>query len=145
VDLNRQVIGATLQADQALPSGSSFGGLHGGYAKLTNSAATLREFAFVPGVALTGTFPVKNGQLQSATIRISGASASPGTIHLGAGATHVTGTLAGRSFDVSLAKVRLSRAGPSSGEWPSLPAVTTLLGHREAPGLRGRGRLSQLP
>ena len=34
VDLNRQVIGATLQADAELPSGSSFGGLRGGYAKL---------------------------------------------------------------------------------------------------------------
>ena len=34
LDLNRQVIGATLQANQALPSGSSFGGLRGGYAQL---------------------------------------------------------------------------------------------------------------
>ena len=34
VDLNRQVIGATLQANQQLPTGASFGGLRGGYARL---------------------------------------------------------------------------------------------------------------
>ena len=60
VDLNRQVIAATLQADAELPSGSRFGGLRGGYAKLTNTAATLRNFSFVPGVQLTATFPVRD-------------------------------------------------------------------------------------
>ena len=109
VDLNRQVIAATLQADQELPSGSSFGGLHGGYAKLTSSAAILRGFSFVAGVQLSGTFPVKNGELQPATIRISGADAPQGSVRFGSG-KHVTGTLGGRRFDVSLAKVRLSRA-----------------------------------
>ena len=34
LDLNRQVVGATLQADAELPLGSSFGGLRGGYAQL---------------------------------------------------------------------------------------------------------------
>jgi pimeloyl-ACP methyl ester carboxylesterase len=145
VDLNRQVIGATLQANQALPSGSSFGGLHGGYAKLTNSVVTLREFALVPGVELTATFPVKNGRLQATTVRISGASASPGAVRLGSGASRVTGTLAGRSFAVSLARVKLSSVGASEGEWPSLPALTTLLGRGEAHGLRGRGSPPRLP
>ena len=79
VDLSRQVISATLQADQELPSGSSFGGLRGGYARLTSSAATLHRYAFVSGVALNGVFPVREGQLQPATITISGAQASHGT------------------------------------------------------------------
>ena len=38
IDLERQVIGATLQAEQELPSGSSFGGLRGGFAQITSSA-----------------------------------------------------------------------------------------------------------
>ena len=49
VDLNRLVIGATLQADAQLPSGSSFGGLRGGYAKLGTSKVQLSHFTFVPG------------------------------------------------------------------------------------------------
>jgi pimeloyl-ACP methyl ester carboxylesterase len=116
VDLDRQVVAATLQAEQELPSGSSFGGLRGGYAKLTSSAATLRSFSFVSGVKLSGTFPIKNHELQPATIRISGASAAPGSVRLSSD-KHVTGRLGGRRFNVSLTKVRLSRAG-AGGEWP---------------------------
>jgi pimeloyl-ACP methyl ester carboxylesterase len=119
VDLNRQVIGATLEADQEPPSGSSFGGLRGGFARLTSSAATLRDFSFVPGVGLTGTFPIRDGQLQPSTIRVSGADASPGNVTFGGGRS-VRGTLGGRHFDVSLATVRLSRA-PAPGAWPARP------------------------
>ena len=72
VDLNRQVVGATLQADAKLPSGSSFGGLRGGFAKLSSNKLQLNRFTFVPGVELSGTFPVKNGQLQNATLRDHG-------------------------------------------------------------------------
>ena len=57
VDLERQVIGATLQAERELPSGSSFGGLHGGYARLSSTAVRLHDFTFVPGVQLSGTLP----------------------------------------------------------------------------------------
>ena len=78
LDLNRQVIGATLQANAELPIGSSFGGLHGGYARLEPSAVVLHDLSFVPGVRLSGVFPVKDGQLQTATIRISGSAAAPG-------------------------------------------------------------------
>ncbi len=126
IDLNRLVTAATLQADQQLPSGSSFGGLHGGYARLTSSAATLRNFSFVPGVELSGRFPVKNGRLQSAVIRISGADAARGTVRIGPG-THVTGVLGGRRFNVNIAKVRLSRA-QGSGVWPAQPVTFPLPG-----------------
>jgi pimeloyl-ACP methyl ester carboxylesterase len=128
VDLNRQVIAATLQADAELPSGSSFGGLRGGYARLTSSAATLHDFAFVPGVQLTATFPVKNRELQTANIRVSGKEASAGTVRFGAGSEQITGTLGGRRFDVSLAKVRLSSVG--GGEWPSLADLSRPLAQR---------------
>jgi pimeloyl-ACP methyl ester carboxylesterase len=117
VDLDRQVVAATLQAEQELPSGSSFGGLRGGYARLTSTAATLRGFSFVSGVSLTGAFPVRNHQLQPATIRIGGSSAAHGTVTLAAN-KRVSGTLGGKRFNVSLTRVKLSRAG-GPGDWPS--------------------------
>ncbi len=119
LDLNRQVIGATLQADAELPVGSSFGGLRGGYARLDGASVVLHEFTFVPGVSLSGTFPVKDGQLQTATIRISGSAGSSGTIRLGSGDT-ASGTLGGKRFDVNIAKVKLARAsGSGESEWPT--------------------------
>ena len=117
MDLNRQVIGATLQANAELPIGSSFGGLHGGYARLETSKVVLHDLSFVSGVRLSGVFPVKEGQLQTATIRVSGSAASPGSIRIGASRT-VSGTLGGRRFDVDIARVKLARAG-GGGEWPT--------------------------
>lgn len=117
VDLDRQVIAATLQAQRELPSGSSFGGLRGGYARLTSATAILKRFSFVAGVQLSGTFPVKNGELQPATITISGPGAAPGAVRF-APNKHVTGVLGGRRFNVSLSSVRLSRTS-AGGEWPS--------------------------
>jgi pimeloyl-ACP methyl ester carboxylesterase len=117
VDLDRQVVAATLQAEQELPSGSSFGGLRGGYAKLTSTAATLKNFSFVTGVGLSGTFPVKDHELQPATIRISGSAAASGFVRLSAD-KRVSGTLGGKRFNVSLTKVKLSRVS-GDGEWPA--------------------------
>jgi pimeloyl-ACP methyl ester carboxylesterase len=125
IDLNRQVIGATLQANAQLPSGSSFGGLRGGDAKLSSSRLQLTRFTFVPGVQLSGTFPVRKGRLQSATLRISGATAASGTVRVGSG-KQITGSLGGKHFDVNIAKVRLSRASSSPDEWPSAPVAFPL-------------------
>jgi pimeloyl-ACP methyl ester carboxylesterase len=129
VDLDRQVISATLQANQALPSGSSFGGLHGGYAKLSSSAVLLRKLSFVPGVALSGTFPIRNGALGTVTVGISGSAAAPGTVRIGSD-KRVTGTLGGRRFGLSIATVKLSRARGAGGEWPArgfpLPGLARL-------------------
>jgi pimeloyl-ACP methyl ester carboxylesterase len=143
VDLNRQLIGATLQANQELPNGSSFGGLHGGYARLTASSATLKDFSFVPGVQLSGTFGVRNGQLQTTTIRITGANASAGTVRLGSATKQVVGTLGGRHFDVRLATVKLSRL--ALGEWPARPIVLPLLGRLEGLAAKRRSLFAQLP
>ncbi len=132
VDLDRQVVAATLQAQQELPSGSSFGGLRGGSARLTSSSATLKGFSFVRGVQLSGMFPVRDHELQPATIRISGAGASPGTVRLSSN-KRVSGTLGGKHFNVSLAKVRLSRAG-ATGEWPTRPLTLPLAGLVAAAG-----------
>jgi pimeloyl-ACP methyl ester carboxylesterase len=129
LDLNRQVIGATLQANAELPTGASFGGLRGGYARLAPSSVVLHDYSFVAGVHLSGTFPVRGGQLQAATIRISGTAAAPGAVRVGGGRT-VSGTLGGKRFDVQIAKVKLARTG-GSGEWPTGKVAFPL------PGLAG--------
>jgi pimeloyl-ACP methyl ester carboxylesterase len=128
VDLNRLVIAATIQADQELPSGSSFGGLRGGYARLTSSAAILKDFSYVPGVQLSGRFAIREGKLQPATVRVSGRAASPGSIRVGSSETRISGTLAGRHFDVSLTDAKLARTGAGSAEWPTLLAPPGALG-----------------
>ena len=133
LDLNRQVIAATLQVDAQLPSGSSFGGLHGGFARLSSSSAQLKGLSFVPGVQLSGSFPVRDGRLLASTIRIGGAKAAAGEIRLGSESRRVTGMLGGRRFDLSLARVRLARGGASAaaaagGEWPSEPLLLSRLG-----------------
>jgi pimeloyl-ACP methyl ester carboxylesterase len=110
VDLERQVIGATLQAAHALPSGSSFGGLRGGYARIGASSLRLHRFSFVPGVEISGTFTIVKGHLRPADLSVEGTLAARGDVRVGA--PKVTGTLGGRHFSVVLAKVRLSRAGP---------------------------------
>jgi pimeloyl-ACP methyl ester carboxylesterase len=120
VDLSRQVISATLQSEQELPSGSSFGGLRGGYARLTSSTVTLRRYSFVSGVQLSGVFPVRNGSLQPATIGISGRQASPGTVTFGL-RRYVSGRLGRVHFHVSLASLKLSRTSvppAGAGAWP---------------------------
>jgi pimeloyl-ACP methyl ester carboxylesterase len=142
LDLNRQVIAATLQADTQLPSGASFGGLHGGYTRLTSHSAVLHDMSFVPGVRLSGTFPVRNGRLQAGTIRITGPSAAAGTVRLGASSRRVRGTLGGRSFDLSLATVKLARAG---GEWPATAPVLSRLGRDRSTLGPGAGAPAQLP
>jgi pimeloyl-ACP methyl ester carboxylesterase len=132
LDLERQVVGATLQADQELPSGSSFGGLRGGFAQITSSALQLHGLSFVGGVQLSGSFPIKDGHLLAANLRVEGSQAARGTIRIGASA-HVSGTLGGRRFDVDLAKVKLARATTDDAQtiWPamSLSFPTPALAH----------------
>jgi len=143
LDLNRQAISATLQANQELPAGASFGGLRGGYAKLTSSSVVLRHFSFVPGVELNGSFPVKKGELQPSTIRVSGREASGGSVRIGLGFKQATGTLGGRHFSLLIARVKLASA--QAGAWPSRAAIRPLLGHGEAGAGIGRGPLPRLP
>lgn len=143
IDLNRQVIGATLQASQELPDGSSFGGLRGGYARLSSTSVTLRRFAFVPGVELSGTFPVRNGELQPATIHVSGGEAAGGTIRIGSAFRRASGTLGGHRVSVSVSSVHLSALATDG--WPG-PAAIVSLARRLAASSRPRTRpLSQLP
>jgi pimeloyl-ACP methyl ester carboxylesterase len=126
VDLERQVVGATLQAEQQLPSGSSFGGLRGGYARIAASSLRLRGFSFVPGVKLTATFPISKGRLRATDVRVEGGSAAHGSVRIGG--PIVTGTLAGVRFRIDLAKVRVAAPATTAGTaasagttggWPS--------------------------
>lgn len=118
IDLDRQVIGATLQADQSLPSGSSFGGLRGGYARLTNRSLRLHRFSFVPGVDLEGVFPVHKGEVAAATVHVDGSAAAHGQILIGA-AGEVSGVLEGHRFQASTSTASSARAGATTGRrWP---------------------------
>jgi pimeloyl-ACP methyl ester carboxylesterase len=129
VDLERQVIGATLQVEQELPTGSSFGGLHGGYARLSAAAVSLHGLTFVPGVALSGTLPASAGKLHSITVHVNGTAAASGTVTI-AGGGRAVGTLGGRRFSVSIAQAKLSRVGVAPlGVWPA-PEI-----HFRLPGL----------
>jgi hypothetical protein len=136
IDLQRQIIGATLQADAELPSGSSFGGLRGGYARLTSTRAILKNLSFVSGVRISGSFPVSDGAIQTATAHVSGTAASAGTVTISS-SDRVSGTLGGRYFDLSLAKIKLSRAG-GPGEWPSHTIAYPLDGPLELLSTRTR-------
>jgi pimeloyl-ACP methyl ester carboxylesterase len=113
VDLERQLIGATLQAERELPTGSSFGGLHGGYARLSSAAVRLHDFTFVPGVQLSGTLPAAGGKLHAITVKITGTNASHGVVVIGSG-QRATGVLGGRPFALSTSKAHLSRSGASA-------------------------------
>jgi pimeloyl-ACP methyl ester carboxylesterase len=143
VDLNQQVIAATLQADAELPSGSSFGGLRGGFARLTRKTATLKGFSFVAGVQLSATFPLHGGRLQSALITVSGPQAASGTVRFGGSSTHLLGTLGGKHFDLNVAKVTLARAGAS--EWPGLAGIDSQLWRLRLAARAGGQASSRLP
>jgi hypothetical protein len=82
----------------------------------------LYRLSFVGGVRITGSFPVVHGHLRPAELRVEGPGAATGTVRVGGG-TRVSGTLGGRRFDVSLAKVKLARAGtgPSTTALSGLP------------------------
>jgi pimeloyl-ACP methyl ester carboxylesterase len=112
LDLERQVVGATLQAEQQLPSGASFGGLRGGYARINSSSLRLHRLSFVPGVELTGTFQITKGKLQPNVVHVEGKLASRGSLRIGS--PTVSGTLGGEHLRVSLARVRLASAGASA-------------------------------
>src|SRR5581483_5087313 len=142
VDLNRQVIAATLQADQRLPSGASFGGLHGGYARLSSSSAVLHDLSFVAGVQLSAAFRVSHGRLEPAQIRIDGPAAATGTVRLGSESRRVTGTLGGRHFDLSIARVRLSRSAPAG--WPESAPALSAFGRAPLDALAAAAARSQL-
>lgn len=111
VDLNRQIIGATIQADANLPSGASFGGLHGGYARLGGSAVVLKGYASVPGVTLTGKLRISGGSLLASTLKIGGNHAATGTLRLGAAFKRVSGKLGGHSFSITVTPAELARTG----------------------------------
>jgi len=144
-DLNRQVIAATLQADAELPSGSSFGGLRGGYARITRTTAVLDDFSFVPGVQLSARFPVHEGRLQSASIDITGSQAAHGTVRFGGSSVQLTGSLGGRRIDIDVAKVRIARAGSAGWTGWQAAAARELLDRGGARLGAGGAGLPELP
>ncbi len=118
IDLDRQVIGATLQAEQALPSGSSFGGLRGGYARITSRSVRLHRLSFVPGVQLEGAFPVHKGEVGAASVQVEGSAGAHGSVMIGVGG-EVSGVLEGHHFQAATGGAAAASAA-RSGRWPGL-------------------------
>lgn len=117
LDIDRQVVGATLQANQVLPSGTRFGGLRGGYARLSSrSTVQLSRYSLLPGVQLSGSFSLHGGKIRAASMRVEGSAAATGTIRLGAN-KRVSGTLGGRHFSVRITKATLSSARAGGESW----------------------------
>jgi pimeloyl-ACP methyl ester carboxylesterase len=116
LDINRQMIGATLQANATLPAGASFGGLRGGYARVGSSSVRLSRYSLLPGVEVSGSFPLHDGKLLGTTVKIEGSAAATGTVKLGSN-NRVTGTLSGRHFNLSVTRATLSRVGAGDGDW----------------------------
>jgi pimeloyl-ACP methyl ester carboxylesterase len=128
LDLDRQVISSTLQANQELPSGSSFGGLRGGYAKLSSGTMRLHRFSFISGVELDGAFKLKRLRLQTGTVRIGGSAASAGTVRIESSGKRVSGALGGRRFSFDVSEAKLTRVTFNHGEWSSLATAFPLPG-----------------
>jgi pimeloyl-ACP methyl ester carboxylesterase len=120
--LDRILIAATLQADHALPSGVSFGGLYGGYARFTNTGVRLARLSFIPGLTLSGVLPVRNGKLLERALSVGGAGAAHGTILIGEDG-HVSGDLGGRRFDTRIAAAKLSRSEASGARLAELDSA----------------------
>jgi hypothetical protein len=150
LDLDRLVVAATLEAQQKLPSGSRFGGLHGGYATIGSSALRLVDFSFVPGLGLTGTLPIREGRLQVRALHVGGRAASHGTVLIGAN-RRVSGVLGGRRFNVGISTAVLSRLGASQGAAPQAgaAALTDVVGQwlpqSPASSAGGAARMQRLP
>ncbi len=117
LDIDRQIVGATLQANQTLPSGAGFGGLRGGYARVNGRSVRLSRYSLLPGVELSGAFTLHDGKLQGTAVRIEGPAAATGTLSLGSG-NRVTGTLSGKRFSARITKATLSRMGAAGAAWP---------------------------
>ena len=124
VDLERQLLGATLQAETRLPSGSSFGGLRGGYAKLGHSSLSLDRFSFIPGVELSGTLNIQHETIATSSIQIAGSSAAHGTVRIESG-QRAAGRLGGMSFNVALAKSQLATVAQNGAGPPPSPLAWT--------------------
>jgi pimeloyl-ACP methyl ester carboxylesterase len=142
LDLDRLIIAATLQAEQELPSGSRFGGLRGGYAKISSTGVHLARFSFVRGVTLSATWPIKRGKLQIRPLEVGGGEAAHGTVLLHSD-HRVSGTLAGRHFNVAISRAVLARADSASaargrgraGAWTRMWTSGWPLGAGDLPAL----------
>jgi pimeloyl-ACP methyl ester carboxylesterase len=99
-DFTRQVIlqvaagGSSSEGVVALPAVRS-GGLREGWAELASGALVFHDYAYVPGVTLSGAI-----RAERADLRIGGSSAAHGTLRLGAH-NALVGTLGGRRVHVN--------------------------------------------
>ncbi len=123
----KAVAGAT---DAQLARG--MGGLRGGRLSFRDGTITLRGFAYVPGVRISGELEL-GGLRLSGTIRVSGSAATPGTLRVQEDGS-LRGRLAGR--DVRSGAVSATAAGAA-------PATATATDPRLSVTLREARRLAR--
>ena len=121
--MRRQVIGDAISAGQ-LPRRA--GGLRGGRVVVRNGRLTLLNVVYVPGVKVSGTVPVGDG---NQTLRISGTKAARGRLVVSA--TRMTGVLGGRRISLGQAV-----AAASAGARRARPSLATLLRKFRLRGIR---------
>jgi pimeloyl-ACP methyl ester carboxylesterase len=128
LDLRRTLVELALDFGE-LPSGAAFGGLRGGSVEMSVTGATLRRFAYVPGVTLSGFIPTSlltRNVGASATVAVGGRSAASGSLRIAAGG-RLSGVLGGRALHLNItAKVRVAAARARAGA--STPGGTAAVG-----------------
>ena len=122
-DFDYTEIGALFEGS-LLNTGSSFGGLHGGYATLAASTVVLHDYAYVPGVFLSGRLPrhSKKRVQPAITLAVTGPRGADGTFTFTE--RHAWGVLGGQRFDIHFPHSRA--AGLGGGQLPSQAEVRVL-------------------
>ncbi len=128
-DFGRQLLVALLEAlgsPSALGSNSlDSGGLRSGWAQLAGGAIRFHDYAYVPGVSLSGVL-----KAESADLRIGGSAAARGTLHLGAHHALV-GILGGSHVRIARAEASAA-AARSASPTPTAERLPAELVHLQA-------------
>ena len=98
VDLDRQVIGATLQANAELPERLELWRSARRLCEADEEDGRATPLLLLPGVQLSGVLPVNKGEVGSASMTITGQAAADG--HVSIGGAKASGVLGGRRFVV---------------------------------------------
>ena len=137
-ELRREAIAAVFASDSLLPTGTSFGGLHGGYAVVHRGWLGLHDYSVVPGVALSGVVSTSGLVFEKSVLRIGGRRAAHGSLTVTARGTSVRGRLGGRRFDRRTAAAKIAAAGRERWPSPSARFLDAARGERSpSPLLRG--------
>lgn len=119
-ELRRDAIAAIFERSSPFPTGTSFGGLHGGHAVVHRGWLGLHDYSVVPGVTLSGVISVSGLIFEKSVLRVGGRRAARGTLTVVTRGTTVRGRLGGRRFDRRTSAANIASA--QGEQWPAPPA-----------------------